>query len=181
MLFGFTLFKRAKSASERQRDWQVGGPVHLIFWESVCRKLNSSGFYQSSSFRDRGYSSRCFPFERSRRSGTSKSEANTAVDDATFEWRPSIDGPPAVKILHGPDKPVITGLTKIGEIFGIEKETHRAETPLEQDAKDPVGDAVRSIGILIQPLPTNVIPFEADSSFTLPLPEEIERCRVPRR
>src|SRR5262249_9089299 len=32
----------------------VVGPVHLIFWESVCRKLNSSGFYQSSSFRDGG-------------------------------------------------------------------------------------------------------------------------------
>ena len=56
MLFGFTLFKRAKSASERQRDWHGcwSGAFNLLGVGLLETEL--VGFYQFSSFRDRGFS-----------------------------------------------------------------------------------------------------------------------------
>jgi len=56
----FLALRCSKGRNPPARGKETGtvvGPVHLIFWESVCWKLNSSGFYQSSSFRDRGYTS----------------------------------------------------------------------------------------------------------------------------
>jgi hypothetical protein len=88
-----------------------------------------------------------------------KPETDSGIDDAALDRRPGVHCPAAVKILCRTDEAFVAGLAEVAKMFGIEKDACRTNAAFEQDAKDPVWNAMSAIRIVFKLLLTDVIAF----------------------
>src|SRR5258706_3461512 len=111
----------------------------------------------------------------------SEDHTESAIDDASVERRPGIDGPPAVGASDGQEEGLVACLAHVEDVLGVHKDTDLAEATLAEQARQDIGPARPQGRFVLEPLPADVVNLDPKASPPFSFPERVERPRVTRR